>query len=496
MKRPNILWIMTDQHRADCLGCMGHPLLKTPNLDRIAARGVVFENAFCQSPVCMSSRASIFTGRYPEAIRVRGMGILPPTETTFPEVLQRNGYQTALFGKLHLTPELYTREVLKSETPIIDWRKFAAAAHLPPLVDSDPAKENYGFQTHVGCNDACQQPFREWLAERAPELLNAAPTRVTDAPADLWISPYPSAHHQTTFIAESAAEHIRAQSGHSPWFTFCSFVAPHHPFEAPADQLARYPLSAIPLPEQKGEINPALIPEPARAAIGESDTLSEDAQRRIVQHYLASISLIDDGIGKILSVLEERGELDHTLIVFNADHGEFIGNHGLLRKPSLHFDETLRVPLLLSAPGRISPGRRISGLVELLDLHPTLLRLLDLEINPGVQGIDWSEALCNDQEIGREDIYADMYQLPRGPLFSGGPYTAVLTLRTKEWKLNLYPLAGLEYGQLFHLATDPDEAVNLYADPACREQREKLLFRLLSRQHRNVDPLPPWLSQW
>lgn len=117
----NVLWIMTDQHRADCLGCMGHPLIRTPNLDRLAGAGVVFDNAFCQSPVCMASRASLFTGRYPQAIRVRGMGILPPLETTFPETLKRAGYLTAAFGKVHLTPEQYTRSRLGSDVPILDW---------------------------------------------------------------------------------------------------------------------------------------------------------------------------------------------------------------------------------------------------------------------------------------------------------------------------------------------------------------------------------------
>ena len=148
----NVLWIMTDQHRADCLGFMGHPLVQTPNLDRLAESSVVFDNTFCQSPVCMASRASVFTGRYPCAARVRGMGILPPSETAFPEVLQRAGFRTAAFGKVHLTPEQYTLQELKSHSPILDLRRFAEDGLLGPVPD-DPCKQDYGFQVYTGCED-------------------------------------------------------------------------------------------------------------------------------------------------------------------------------------------------------------------------------------------------------------------------------------------------------------------------------------------------------
>ncbi|MHC4887807.1 MAG: sulfatase family protein, partial [Planctomycetota bacterium] len=193
----------------------------------------------------------------------------------------------------------------------------------------------------------------------------------------------------------------------------------------------------------------------------------------------------------------ECGELENTVIVFTADHGEFLGSHGLLRKPSAHYDEVMQVPLLLSAPGHVASGRRVGGLVELVDLHPTLLSLLGIEINPGVQGLDWADALRDGEAIGREDVFADMHHLPRNrPMFSGGPYTAVLTLRTEAWKLNLYPCAGQACGQLFDLTNDPDETTNLYADPGHREKREEMVHRLLARTQENIDPLPICLSQW
>ncbi len=494
----NLLWIMTDQHRADCLGCMGHPVIRTPQLDSLAAEGVVFENAFCQSPVCMASRASLMTGRYPTTVGVRGMGILPPQETTLPEQLRRHGYRTAAFGKVHLTPEQFTRSELGSNVPILDWRRFARPAMLSPI-PHDPYKRDYGFERHVGCEDILQGNFNTWLRHEAPNL--AEPARPepwsADGPGDLWISPYPAEFHPTTYIAKQAEQFIRdQQQGDAPWMTFCSFIAPHHPFEAPAEVIARYDGDDIPLPEPKGGVDRELIPGRPATAIGEMDRYSDEVARRIVLHYLASVSLIDDGIGRLLTALRDTGQLDNTLVVFNGDHGEFAGNHGLLRKPSLHYDETLRVPLLVRGPG-IAPGR-VDGLVELVDLYPTVLGLLDVEANAGLQGTDWSDELRSGRdEFGREDIYSDMFDM--APLVCGnthGAYGAVQTFRSREWKLNIFPRAGRQYGMLFHLADDPDESRNLYADPAWAGVREELLWRLASRCHRQVDPLPLRLTQY
>ena len=493
----NVLWIMTDQHRADCLGFMGHPLVQTPNLDRLAESSVVFDNAFCQSPVCMASRASVLTGRYPCAVRVRGMGILPPSETTFPEVLQRTGFRTAAFGKVHLTPEQYTQQQLQSNSPTLDLRRFAEDGLIGPVSD-DPCKQNYGFGTFIGCEDILLGPFREWLRQKNPAMLERKSQPLfPEGPTDLWISPYPSDLHPSSFIASSTEEFIRAQDGSKPWFSYCSFIAPHHPFEAPYDQIARYSSDSIPLPDLKGGVEPACIPHPAATAIGEMEGYSEEIQRRIVLHYFASISLIDDGVGRVLEALDQTGQMENTLIIFTSDHGEFLGNHGLLRKPSLHYDETLRVPLLIRLPASDLTPRRERGLMELTDLFSTLLGLLDIPVPPGVQGIDWSSALRSGDRIGREDIYSDMFDLvPQRFGKLTGPYMAVQTLRTERWKLNIYPTAGRQYGQLFDLRMDPDESRNLYTENQYGDVREDMLWRLVRRCHVNTDPMPPYLTQF
>jgi arylsulfatase len=496
-KNKNVLWIMTDQHQAACLGCMGNSIIQTPNLDRLAAGGVLFENAFCQSPVCMASRASVFTGRYPEATRVRGMGVLPPGETTFPEQLRRHGYRTGAFGKVHLTPEVYTNQILKSEVPVLDWKRFAADAHITPVAD-DPFKENYGFETHVGCDDKCRGNYYEWLKNEAPELLEKEIKHFPDAPGDLYVSPMPSEYHHTTYIANQAESYIRSnKDSDTPWMTFCSFIAPHHPFDAPEDQIARYNDGDIPLPQTENigvDIqNPpdALIP-----AIDEMKKYPENIQRMIIKHYYASISLIDDCVGSLIKALEETGQKNDTLILFVSDHGEHLGGHNLLRKPSFHYDEVIKVPLIMNSP-EINPGRRERGLVELTDVYPTLLGLLDLPITPGVQGIDWSEALLANTEIGREDIYSDMYEMdPQTHGRASGPYCACTTIRTEKYKLNIYPTGRLDSSQLFDLENDPAESRNCFHDPKYKIIKDEMLWRLITRVHGNTDPLPLRLTQF
>ncbi len=161
----------------------------------------------------------------------------------------------------------------------------------------------------------------------------------------------------------------------------------------------------------------------------------------------------------------------------------------------MHYDDLIRVPLVIHVPG--VKARRETGLVELTDIHPSCLGLVGLDVNAGVQGIDWSTAMRDGSEIGRDDIYSDMYDMaPMTHDEPRGPYGAVQTIRTRQWKLNIYPVAGPGFGQLFDLVNDPDERENLYADPAHRETREDLLWRLHQRTFNDTDPLPLRLTQW
>lgn len=274
-------------------------------------------------------------------------------------------------------------------------------------------------------------------------------------------------------------------------------MAPHHPFEAPQEQIDRYDFENIPPPLYKSGIEKEFIPYPASNAIDEIKRYSEFVQRKIVQHYFASISLIDDCVGCFIRTLEETGQINNTIIVFTSDHhGEFLGNHGLLRKPSIHYDKLIKVPLVIKLPNGLCAGVKVDGLVELVDVFPTLTGFIGLPPDPGIQGIDWSIHIIDGKTSGRENIYSDMFDIR--PVFGSlaGPYTSVMTLRTQKWKLNVYLSAGIRYGQLFNLEEDPDETKNLYVDAAFNNIKEELLWQLAKRCHFMADPLPFLLSQF
>jgi arylsulfatase A-like enzyme len=256
--KPHIVLIICDQLRADAVGFMGNLHVRTPNLDRLARGGVVFENMFVQTPVCMGSRACLLTGRYLRSVRMGGGApLLDPREVTIAETLQRRGYATGMFGKLHLTSQQYTYQTLGSDRPLCDPAPFLEAAGLPPMPE-DPFKRNYGFQQVAGHEDQLWGDYRQWLAERDPALAGMLPhpgmtpwegfrpewdypncpladTGTTILPADL---------HPSAFIAVSAADFFRANHSEKPCFLHVSFVDPHHPFEPPPFERSVLCLSA------------------------------------------------------------------------------------------------------------------------------------------------------------------------------------------------------------------------------------------------------------
>jgi len=229
--KPHVVLFMCDQLRADALGFMGNDIVKTPNLDRLASKGTVFDNMFVQTPVCMGSRACIMTGRYLRTIRMgSGAPLLDPRETTMPEILQRQGYATALFGKLHLTRQLYTFHELGSDKPINDASPFLKAAGLSAISD-DPVKKNYGFQHSTGYEDGLWGEYREWLAERNKELALLLPDwgmskwkgwdndpDCPDVLSDVGPTQVPAELHPSTFIASAAVDYFTENHEKSPCF--------------------------------------------------------------------------------------------------------------------------------------------------------------------------------------------------------------------------------------------------------------------------------------
>lgn len=398
----NLLIVTNDQHRADCLGCYGNPVIRTPNTDRLASQGVRFGSHFVHAPQCVPSRVSLHTGRYPHVHRVpTNSYVLSDSEDTLAKTLNAAGYRTACVGEMPFAPQHYTggfQRVLASNP---EYDRFLASHGLkyPPA----------------------EGPFQ------------AKPVPWTD---DL---------DETAFFAGHARDFIRANR-ETPFFLHVNFRRPHHPFNPPApfDRMylgAKFPPSYV----REGEM--ANKPPQQRAALEKSvgfdlRTMTAADLDRVKAYYYGMISENDKYIGTILDELKASGLEDRTVVVFNADHGEMLGDHGLLFKGSYMYDGVVHTPLIIRAPGKLPAGKVVDDLCEEVDVMPTLLDLLGVPVPSGVQG----QSLTSGKR--------------KTAVFSEFP--TIKMARTREWKLVHYTRA--KHGELYHLTEDPHELFNLWDD--------------------------------
>jgi len=402
------------------VGCYGNPLIRTPNTDRLAAEGTRFANHFVHAPQCVPSRVSMHTGRYPHVHRVPTNAYqIPESEVTLAKVLNGQGYRTACVGELPFAPRADLGGFQQSLASNPEYDKFLAA--------------------HGVKFPAASGPFQ------------AAPVPWSD---DL---------DETAFFADHARRFLQANR-ETPFFLHVNFRRPHHPFNPPApfDKMylgAKFPASHV----KAGEM--ANKPPAQKAAIEESvgfdlRTLTPEALDRVKAYYYGMISENDKYIGTILDELDRAGLRDRTIVVFNADHGEMLGDHGLLFKGSYMYDGVVQVPLIIRAPGKVPAGKVVDSLVEEVDLMPTLLNLLGVEAPAGVQG----QLLTGKAKAA---VFAE--------------FPTIRMARTREWKLVHYNKA--HYGELYHLTEDPHELDNLWSDAkyaAPRADMEGVLFDWLA----------------
>jgi choline-sulfatase len=481
MKRPNILWICTDQQRFDTLGCYGNRFVRTPNLDRVAQTGVLFDYAFCQNPVCTPSRASFLTGRYPRTTRCRQNGqSIPADEVLVTRLLRDAGYVCGLSGKLHLAP-LHPDVCPGVEQRIDDgYDVFHWSPHADPF---QPANE-----------------YIQWLGEKGVtfERKKRPDSRYvqTAMPAEL---------HQTTWCAEKAIDFMTARAASDrPWLFSVNIFNPHHPFDPPADRLDRYltHLDRIPLPNYvEGELDtkPVFQQIDHRGAYSIPDYFAppdmDSGDHRLIRAaYWAMIDLIDEQAGRMLDVLEKTGQIENTMVVFMSDHGEMLGDHGIYMKGPHFYDAALRVPLIVAWPARVKGNRRSAALVELVDLAPTLLDAAGLERYPGMQGRSLWPLLTGETDLNthRPDVYSEWYNSQERMSEPKKAYAAMV--RTREAKLVAFH--GQEPGELYDLEKDPTETRNLWDDPARLPMKAEMLKRLCDRMAETVDPLPKRTAVW
>lgn len=474
MSQPNILWICTDQQRYDTIAALGNPHIRTPHLDRLAAQGAAFTHAFAQNPVCTPSRACFLTGRYPRTTRARQNGQdIPADEVLFPRMLADEGYDCGLSGKLHLSAASG-----RTEPRIADgYRVFHWSHHPAP--------------------DWPDNAYIHWLEAKGhtwDELYEGPKGRPAypGVPAEL---------HQTTWCIEKAIEFI-AGPHPDPWLFSINTFDPHHPFDPPQEYLDRCDPDALPPPKfRPGELDnkPLYQRIDHGGAYGGGslgyDKLTERQRREITAAYYAMIELIDDQVGRLLGHLDATGQRENTIVLFMSDHGEMLGDHGIYLKGPYMYDCAVRVPLIVSWPGHIEQGLRSDALVELTDIVPTLLELMEQPIPDRVQGRSFAGILTGEAVPGehREDVYAEYYNsMPFHEHLGIRPY--VTMLRTRAHKLVVAHDQGT--GELYDLAADPDEHESLWDSAAHAAIKGELLCRLLARAAFTADPAPPRVAPW
>ncbi|WDR04647.1 sulfatase-like hydrolase/transferase [Devosia rhodophyticola] len=461
--QPNILWVCTDQQRFDTIGALGNSSVHTPNIDRLVRQGTAFTHAFCQSPICTPSRASFLTGMYPSAVHVNGNGNdqFPQSPRLVTKLLAEAGYRCGNVGKLHLA-SAYKR----AEPRVDDGYSYFKYSHAP----RDDWAEGHDYA--------------DWLAAAGHSL------KELTASAD----GVPEALHQTTWCADMAIAFIEQQAG-SPWALTVNIYDPHPPFNPPKRYRDMFDPAQMPGPHFRPEdideqrrlagvdfqsearqpaqldiANPVL---PKSLERGERDPAGMTAGARDAQTlqaaYYAMIKLIDDQMGRILATLERQNLADDTIIIFMSDHGETLGDHGLIQKGCRFYEGLVRVPLIVSCPGRLGAGVRSDALVELLDVTPTLLDLAGIEVPANMQGKSLLPILVGEKSPAehRDFVRCEFYDaldLPDG--------TLATMYRERDWKIVHYHQHG--FGELFDLQTDPWEHHNLWDDPAHEQERFRL----------------------
>jgi iduronate 2-sulfatase len=441
---PNVLLIMADDLNND-LGFYGHAIVKTPNLDRLAARGVRFDRAYTQFPLCSPSRVSLLTGRRPDTTRVHDLvtdfRTTLPDVVTLPQTFKRRGYVSARVGKIY---------------------HYGNPGQIGTSGLDDPASW-----------DEVVNP-RGVDKDEESQLINLTPKRGLGSSLSYYASPAPDeAHTDGKVAAETIA--LLEKYKDRPFFIGAGFYRPHCPFIAPRRYFDLYPLDRIAAPAfTPGELEG--IPRAAWFTMPPNWDVPPDGLRETIRAYYASISFLDANVGRVLDALERLGLADRTIVVFMSDHGYHLGDRGQWMKQTL-FERSTRSPLVVAGPGVAAKGRSSPRIVEFLDLYPTLASLAGVPAPSGLQGRSLVP-LLKDPSV-RWD-HAALSQVRRG----GGPTAAAganlfmgYSVRTADWRYTEWD-GGAQGVELYNERNDPDERRNLAGDPKYQQQVAEMQQRL------------------
>lgn len=434
-QRPNIIFIITDDQRADWLGVAGHPSLKTPNIDRLAREGTRFTQFFVTTPLCSPSRASFLTGQYAHEHLVTnndrlGIDVISHTLMTFPRRLREEGYETAFIGKWHMGLD-------DSRRPGFDlWISFKGQGqYIDPVVNENGTRRQLeGYTT-------------DYLNRKAVEFVMTSRSR----PFMLYLS-----HKAVHYPYIPAARHDSLYSD----------VTYHAP-PVPDDDISGKPALHLDLPRVPWYELESVAPEPGQPRRGRGRDPGS-----VIRDQMRSLMSVDEGVGMLLDALTETGQLDNTLIIFTSDNGYLLGEHGRFNDKRLAYDESIRVPFIVRFPPLATPGTTIDALTLNVDVAPTLLDIAGVEPLTPIEGRSLVPLLHDSKAEWRTSVLLEYFLEKVAP--NARPWQSV---RSESWKYIHYTdLDGMD--ELYDLDTDPLELHNVIDDPAAGAARAAMQAKL------------------
>lgn len=509
-KRPNVLVFIADQLRADHLGFAGNPVVRTPNLDKLAAGSMVFTDATVTNPTCMPNRASLLTGRWPSAHGTRCNGItLDPDASNMVRRLSCGGYLTTAVGKLHhqnmgwdfepdQRDEIQRTDPLLLDTAAADARPASRRpgwdrwenreAHDQRFITLP--EDYYGYR-HVdlviGHGDRPSGHYVHWARERGVDPLALGGAENAARRLEGWDQVYetriPAELHPSAYVGERAVGRLaECADGDAPFFMFVSFPDPHHPFSPPEGYSTLYAPEEVELPvgfwQDHAKSPPHIRHMIERRGEPNADSTmtfaaNETQYRQAAAAQYGLITLMDEQIGRVLAALEEHGLAEDTIVIFTSDHGDLFGDHGLMLKHFSHYRAVTNVPLTVKVPGL--PAGTSDALVSTADLAPTLLELTGLRPHRGIQGMSLVPLLTGTVGSVRDELIIEEDQ-PFGLPGLPGPVRTRSVL-TKEGRLTRYFGTGIT--ELYDHRLDREELDNVAGEAKFKELQDELTEAML-----------------